>query len=211
MNFDPIIALVADEYGVTVQDIKSPSRKRQISEARQMTCYILRHEGCVKLSRALNRHHTTVVMAIQVMEDLLSYDRKIANRYKNLMIDIENQQFIQLKKKKIEDEMTVKLNINQLEGVTLLVTAALNAYKPDNLGESLLYEIVDKVNDRLKAKIKKRQFENRVGTSITLSSIEAKAFHCWYNQIVTIFQEDSYRYERTVANAILNQIDKVYA
>ncbi|MFD2961337.1 MULTISPECIES: helix-turn-helix domain-containing protein [Olivibacter] len=209
MNIDAVIQVVADEYGVAIEDMRSSSRNRKVSEARHVVCYLLRKERYSKLGVLLNRHRTTILNSINVISDILTYDKKLENRLQTLIKDINNNRLTT--QTYIQEEMTIKLNIDQLEGVTLLVTAALNAYKPDNLGESLLYEIVDKVNDRLKAKIKKRQFENRVGTSITLSSIEAKAFHCWYNQIVTIFQEDSYRYERSVAASILNQIDKVYA
>lgn len=106
--------------------------------------------------------------------------------------------------------MTIKLTHNQLEGLQLLVAVILDFTEPDNMAESLLFELMHKINDRMIAQLKRKQFNNRTGSSLRLNSIESKAFWCWYNQVGTIVPHN-YHYERIVATDVINQIDKVYA
>lgn len=107
--------------------------------------------------------------------------------------------------------MTIKLTHNQLEGLQLLVQSILNITDPENMAESLLFELMHKINDRMIAKLKRKMFDNRTGSNLRLNSIESKAFYCWYNQIGALVKEDQYTYERNVATNVINQIDKVYA
>jgi|GEM_PF-1928172 len=107
--------------------------------------------------------------------------------------------------------MTIKLNQNQLEGLFILTEYLLNEHKYDNMGESLLYEIVFKIKEKIRSKLSRKQFDNRAGNSLSLTSIEAKAFYVWYNQNAIIATEENWTYERIVGTEVINQIDKTYA
>jgi chromosomal replication initiation ATPase DnaA len=59
-----IIRDAADLYGITIQDITSPCRKRRMADARAVVCYLL--HSCIGLSspeigRMLKRTHATVL------------------------------------------------------------------------------------------------------------------------------------------------------
>ncbi|WP_143960258.1 hypothetical protein [Litoribacter populi] len=106
--------------------------------------------------------------------------------------------------------MNFKLNRTQLEGIHYLLTAALRMHQPTNMADSLLTELVDGVNDRIRAKIKKAEFNNKTGFSLKLNSKEAKALYCWFNQIEQSMGEH-YQYECIITRQIVNDIDKEYA
>lgn len=80
------------------------------------------------------------------------------------------------------------------------------------MAEKLLHELVDKVNDRIRAKIKKAQYDNRQGYNLKLNSVDAKALYCWYRHIeLSVNESGHYTYEMIVANDIIHLIDKEYA
>ncbi|AEL23874.1 hypothetical protein Cycma_0089 [Cyclobacterium marinum DSM 745] len=100
----------------------------------------------------------------------------------------------------------------RLEALHILLTAALKTFLPADIPEKLLYELVDKLNDRIRAKMKKSLYDNRQGYSLKLNSVEAKALYCWYRHIELSMKEAGhYTYEMIVANDIIHLIDKEYA
>lgn len=108
--------------------------------------------------------------------------------------------------------MTIKLKKNQLEALHTLLTAALILTPPKDMAGSLLHELVDGINDRIRSKLKKAQYDNRVGYGLKLKSIDAKALYVWYLHIEAGLKESNhYQYECIIARNIVNQIDKEYA
>jgi len=77
-----VIAYVADFYGVTVADLKAPSRARRLARPRQIACYVMRcvcpHLSFPAIGRLLGgRDHTTVLHAVGKVSDLMAVDAEI--------------------------------------------------------------------------------------------------------------------------------------
>lgn len=108
--------------------------------------------------------------------------------------------------------MTIKLSAQQFEHLHAMLTDVLDAYQPSNIPEKLLHEIVDGINEKMRKRIKKMHFGNRrAGTTLKLTSIEAKAFYTWYMQL-SIDVPANYVYECiAIDSQFINPIDKEYA
>lgn len=78
MKPDDIIAKVADNYGVTIHDLRSRNRQRTIVEARKAVGYLL-HErlglSTSEAARLLNRDHTSIMYYCKCVSDLLNDSR----------------------------------------------------------------------------------------------------------------------------------------
>ena len=82
-----ILQAVAKEYGVTVDDIMSNSRRSDIAEARQMSmCLFAEASGYEpeRIGRMFRRNRTTVIYAIRKMRDLASVDKRTQRHLANL-------------------------------------------------------------------------------------------------------------------------------
>lgn len=80
-----VIETVAETAGVTLQAIKSRSRKRELVEARQIAMTLLKSETKMTLktigSFFSGRDHTTVIHAINTVEDLTETDKLFRRKY----------------------------------------------------------------------------------------------------------------------------------
>ena len=85
--------------GVSEKDILSGSRKRDYIVPRYIICHILRMEGKTLqfIAKTIsNKHHSTVIHAINVVEDWLTYpdyykkELEVYNKTKNMFDDIKN-------------------------------------------------------------------------------------------------------------------------
>lgn len=105
--------------------------------------------------------------------------------------------------------MSVKLRLskNQLEGLYLFVKDGLERNPPENLPDSLIHDLMDKLLERLRNKVRKISSNNKSVLSLTLSPIEAKTFHCWYQHVKTDMQPH-YTYEVIVCDGIYRDIDR---
>lgn len=82
-----ILHAVAEEYGVSVEDIMSNSRRSDIAEARQMSmCLFAETSGYEpeRIGRVFGRNRTTVIYAIRKMRDLASVDKRTQRHLANL-------------------------------------------------------------------------------------------------------------------------------
>lgn len=82
-----ILHAVAEEYGVSVEDIMSNSRRSDITEARQMSmCLFAETSGYEpeRIGRVFGRNRTTVIYAIRKMRDLASVDKRTQRHLANL-------------------------------------------------------------------------------------------------------------------------------
>lgn len=200
MTLEDVLKAVSKEYGITVDQIKGNSRKNRLAEARQMICYILRDHPIPEIAKVINRHRTSPHYCIEKMKGLLSVYPSVNEKHENILRSINPN-----------DYMTIKLTNNQLEGIYILTRYMLDNYAPENIGESLLHEIVFKINEKIRAKLGRKQFDNKTGSNLTLTSIEAKAFYVWFNQNDGHIPEGTWSYELIVGTNVINQIDKVYA
>ena len=67
-SLDQLIHRIAGNFGVTVDDLKSSSKQRRVSEARSVLCYLaVRKLGysCAEVSRSLNISPSTVSVGVQ--------------------------------------------------------------------------------------------------------------------------------------------------
>lgn len=89
MNTDtnPMLAMVAEEYGVTIEEIKGRSREQPIADARMMAVYLIfRKYGytITTLAKMFNRTHPTILYSINRIKELKEYDRKTKFHINNL-------------------------------------------------------------------------------------------------------------------------------
>lgn len=105
--------------------------------------------------------------------------------------------------------MSVKLTLNkaQLEGWYLLLTDGMERNPPASIPDSLVDELMDKLSERIRSKLRKLTANSRTELKMTLTSIEAKAFYCWYQEVETSMRPD-YPYEVIVCDGIFRGIDK---
>ncbi len=86
-----VIQLVADAFGITVDQILARDRSRKVALPRQIAMYLLREESQISLPQigeALGgRDHTTVMYACDKVSDLLEED----DRLRRQVVDIRDQ------------------------------------------------------------------------------------------------------------------------
>lgn len=84
-NFDTIVEMVANYYSVTVADLKSNSRKHEISTARQMLMLIAKKHFKRTLQKIWmyfwGKNHAWVIYAIDKTTELLKTDKVLQNDY----------------------------------------------------------------------------------------------------------------------------------
>lgn len=80
VNFEMVIQNVSAHYGVEPETIFSKSRKREISDARQMVMYMAKryaHMPVTAIGTQLSRSHSTVLHGCQNIEERLAYDKQL--------------------------------------------------------------------------------------------------------------------------------------
>ena len=118
-KFKKIIEL---ETGVNVEIV---SRKRNFVEARAMYYKLLRDVSNMTfqaIGDTVNKDHATILHSLKSVDDWMRYDRKLADRYKNILyaIDkIDETDFNSLRYENIMlnlkiDELTKRLSSNRL-------------------------------------------------------------------------------------------------
>ena len=78
---EQVVAVVAEHYGVTVDQLRSPKRDREIVVPRQIAAYLSREEtdaSLVRIGGALGgRDHSTIIHACSKIEREMSYDAEL--------------------------------------------------------------------------------------------------------------------------------------
>ena len=80
---DDVLAAVALVYGFEVDELSTPSRRRDLSEARAVAAYFVREIPfitMVRLSEELHRHVSNFSHIVGRMEERLTYDSRLAGR-----------------------------------------------------------------------------------------------------------------------------------
>lgn len=89
---DEISKAVVNETGVSLENLMSRKRTSEIVEARQIFFYL-----CDKftdltftcIGKTLNRHHATVIYAVNRVPDLMTYDKMFKQKVLSLQNKIE--------------------------------------------------------------------------------------------------------------------------
>jgi chromosomal replication initiator protein len=89
VNIDTIISVVTEHFQVRIADLKSKSRLRNIVIPRQIAMYLTKELTTLSL-KSIGYHfggrdHSTVIHAIQTINDLMDTDREIENTVKKLI------------------------------------------------------------------------------------------------------------------------------
>ena len=80
VNFEMIAEEVSNYYGIDPEDIYTKSRKREISDARQMVMYLAKKHAKMPLAAIgtkLARTHATVLYACKNIEDRLPHEKQL--------------------------------------------------------------------------------------------------------------------------------------
>lgn len=83
-----ILTVIADVFDISIEDIKSNSRRREISWARQVGMYLMRHHTALSLPRIGEefggKDHTTVIYSCDKIAQLKESDRTVAQTLRQL-------------------------------------------------------------------------------------------------------------------------------
>jgi chromosomal replication initiator protein len=91
-----VVQMVAEAFGITVEQILARDRSRRVALPRQIAMYLLREESQISLPQIGNvlggRDHTTVMYGCDKVADLLEQDDRLRRR----VVDIRDQLYGQL-------------------------------------------------------------------------------------------------------------------
>lgn len=89
IGLDRILNIVCTHLGVSVEDVKSTSRKAEITEARHYYCYLASKAYCgyklVRIGKEVNRDHATVLHAKSKILNYLDVDLETVKTVQILM------------------------------------------------------------------------------------------------------------------------------
>jgi chromosomal replication initiator protein len=88
---DNVIANTCEQFNISMDQIKSKSRKNEIVIPRLLTMHILRSNTLLTLDEigiAFNRDHTTVISAIRSTNNMLETDCNIKEEYQKLVMKL---------------------------------------------------------------------------------------------------------------------------
>ena len=92
VNENTIIKAVSEYYGVSIDDIMSDKRPKEIAETRQITMYLLREIlglSHLKIGKILNKDHTTVMHGIKKVDFNIKKDSDFGDTLNSLIKDIK--------------------------------------------------------------------------------------------------------------------------
>jgi chromosomal replication initiator protein len=93
---EEVVALVARHFEISLDELASPSRKREIVQARQVAMYLLRNELELSYANAGalfgGRDHATVMHSVEKIEGLLQSDDTMQSAVESLRAQIVSPQ-----------------------------------------------------------------------------------------------------------------------
>jgi chromosomal replication initiator protein len=93
ISMDYISKLVCEYFEISLDMVKSKTRKREIVQARQIAMYLIKRSGKYSLKAVGaffgGRDHSTVIYACQTVEDLMETDKKFKAYVRDIQIKIK--------------------------------------------------------------------------------------------------------------------------
>ena len=90
-----IRSIVANHYKIKISDMDSPKRNAEITLPRQVAMYICRDTTDLSLPKIGkifgNRHYSTVIHAIEKIEDSLKYDNELAENIETIRVKLQTK------------------------------------------------------------------------------------------------------------------------
>lgn len=90
-----IRSIVASHYKIKISDMDSPKRNAEITLPRQVAMYICRDTTDLSLPKIGkifgNRHYSTVIHAIEKIEDSLKYDNELAENIETIKVKLQTK------------------------------------------------------------------------------------------------------------------------
>ncbi len=90
MNVEEIITYTADICGVSVEEMKSRCRKRDLVVARQLSAYIIKEKTKLSLTSIANalglKDHSTVIHSLKTVNNLYGIDNFVTEKLDLLKI-----------------------------------------------------------------------------------------------------------------------------
>lgn len=87
LTHEKIIKIVRSEFVVSEDELKSKSRKREIVIPRQIAMHIIKERTVMSLKAigiVFNRDHSTVIFAINTVNDLIETDKGFRKKYEQI-------------------------------------------------------------------------------------------------------------------------------
>jgi len=88
ITINKIFKVVSEKYGISIEDIKAKKRTKEISQARHAVIFLLRKATDLSLNdigKMFDQHHTTVLSAINKMEDEINSDPFVEQQISELL------------------------------------------------------------------------------------------------------------------------------
>jgi len=86
---------IAKKFNVTMADLKSKNRNKDVSNARQVACYLMKkltHHSLQAIGQFFNgRNHSTIIHSISTIEELCKNDRTFAIKIQRMEEEILNR------------------------------------------------------------------------------------------------------------------------
>lgn len=92
-----ILERVCEEFGCTIDDVRSLVRKRNFSNARRVYSYITRthlKDSFIRIGMELNKDHSSVIEQIQRMEDFIYTKDSVARTLQKIERHLLTKQII---------------------------------------------------------------------------------------------------------------------
>lgn len=90
-----IRSIVANHYKIKISDMDSPKRNAEITLPRQVAMYLCRDTTDLSLPKIGklfgNRHYSTVIHAIEKIEDALKYDNELAENIDTIKVKLQTK------------------------------------------------------------------------------------------------------------------------
>jgi chromosomal replication initiation ATPase DnaA len=99
-----IVKLCAEEYGIPIETLIATTRQRLQCEARQVSMKLVRENTTLSLKEigelymakrkgyapALGKDHTTIIHGIKTIDNLLSYDKLVIDKYTKIKVHLNS-------------------------------------------------------------------------------------------------------------------------